>query len=222
MTYYNLNWEERELNVDQFSGDFDYQIFNSESILTFGLESSQANFYQPNNYQYIYITEGGLTFNDNTKSNHLANNVTSNDELNAMYIKNRHNIDVFNEDEYVEYGINISSKERVSRQSKFYLDKTNNLPVTDRDLVSEIDSIYNNYVLPAYPYDYELFQIATLFKAEDSFDGYVDETSPWVSWMSRPLDDVEVVLGLRYVNLDQEIDQFKLDKTNPDFLKETM
>ena len=217
LTYYNLNWEERELNVDQFSGDFDYQVLNLESNLKFGLQTSTATFYQPNNYQYIYITEGGLTFNDNTKSNHLANNVNSDDTLNAMYLKNRHEIELFDKDEFIEYGINISSKERISRQSKYYLDKTNNLPVTDRNLVGEIDSIYNNYVLPAYPYDYELFQIATLFKAEDSFDGYVDEMSPYVSWMSRPMADVEVVLGVRYVDLEQKIDQFKLDKTNPDF-----
>jgi len=217
MTYYNLNWEERELDVNQFSGDFDYQIFDMTSKLEFGVQNSTASFYQPNNYQYIYITEGGLTFNDNTKSNHLSNRVTSDDTLNAMYLKNKHEIEIFNPDEFIEYGINISSKERVSRQQKYYLDKTNNLPVTDRDLVQEIDAIYGNYVLPPYPYDYRLFQVATLFKAEDSFDGYIDETSPFISWMSRPSDDVEVVLGVRYVSLDQNIDQYKLDKTNPDF-----
>jgi hypothetical protein len=217
LTYYNLNWEQRELDVNQFSGDFDYRIFDLTSNFEFGLQNSTAEFYQPNNYQYIYITEGGITFNDNTKSNHLSNRVTSDDTLNAMYLKNKHEVDIFNPDEFIEYGINISSKERVSRQQKYYLDKTNNLPVTDRELVGEIDSIYNNYVLPAYPYDYRLFQIATLFKAEDSFDGYVDETSPYISWMSRPLDDLEVVLGVRYVNLEQNIDQYKLDKTNPDF-----
>ncbi len=156
MTYYNLNWEERELDVDQLSGDFDYQVFDMKSNLQFGFQNSTAEFYQPNNYQYIYITEGGITFNDNTKSNHLSNRVTSDDTLNAMYLKNKHEIEIFNPDEFIEYGINISSKERVSRQQKYYLDKTNNLPVTDRDLVQEIDSIYNNYVLPAYPYDYQI------------------------------------------------------------------
>jgi hypothetical protein len=217
LTYYNLNWEQRELNVDQISGDFDYEIFDLDSNLKFGLQTSTAEFYQPNNYQYIYITEGGLTFNDNTKSNHLANRVTSDDTLNAMYLKNKHDIEIFNPDEFIEYGINFSSKERVSRQQKYYLDKTNNLPVTDRDLVQEIDAIYANYVLPPYPYDYRLFQIATLFKAEDSFDAYVDEMSPYISWMSRPHEDVEMVLGVRYVDLQQDIDQFKLDVTNPDF-----
>lgn len=217
LTFYNLNWEQRALNVDQISGDFDYKLFDIDSNFNFGLQHSTAEFYQPNNYQYIYITEGDRTFIDNTKSNHLANRVTSDDTLNAVYLKNKHEIEVFNPDEYIEYGINISSKERVSRQQKYYLDKTNNLPVTDRELFSDIDTIYSNYVIPDYPYDYRLFQIATLFKAEDSFDGYVDETSPYISWMSRPGEDVEMVLGLRYVNLEQKIDQYKLDKNNPDF-----
>ena len=216
LTFYNLNWEQRALNVDQISGDFDYKLFDMDSNFNFGLQHSTAEFYQPNNYQYIYITEGDRTFIDNTKSNHLANRVTSDDTLNALYLKNKHEIEIFNSDEYIEYGINISSKERVSRQKKYYLDKTNNLPVSDRELFSDIDTIYSNYVIPAYPYDYRLFQIATLFKAEDSFDGYIDETSPYISWMSRPGEDLEMVLGLRYVNLEQKIDQYKLDKSNPD------
>jgi len=218
-TYYNLNWEERELNVDQISGDFDYRIFDLDSNLQFGFENSTAEFYQPNNYQYAYLTEGGLTFNDNALSNHLATRLESNDDLNAMYLKNRHNIEVFSKDEYIEYGVNISSKTRVSRQNKYYLDKTNNLPVSDRDLVQGIDAIYNNYVLPAYPYDYRLFLVSPLFRAADYFDGEVDETSPFVSWMSRPIEDLEVVLGARYVSLDQSIDQYVEDSDNPDSTK---
>ena len=87
------------MNVDQFSGDFDYQILQFGICLGFWVRNEYGKFYQPNNYQYIYITEGGLTFNDNSKSNHLANRVTSSDELNAMYIKNRHDLEVFNEDD---------------------------------------------------------------------------------------------------------------------------
>ncbi len=216
-TYYNLNWEERELNADQISGDFDYQFFNLDSNLKFGLENSTAEFYQPNNYKYVYVEEGGLTFNDNSVTNHVSNRVTSDDTLNAMYIKNKHNIEVFDKDESIEYGINISSKERISRQQKYVLGKKVDDPlIPDRYLVGEIDSIYNNFVLPAYPYEYRSFLIEILSKAEDSFDGYIDETSPYVSWMSRPWDDVEMVLGVRYVNLEQKIDQYKLDVTNPD------
>ncbi len=215
-TYYNLNWEEREMNVDQISGDFDYEIFNSDSNLEFGFENATAEFYQPNNYQYAYITEGGITFNDNSLSNHLANRLESNDDLSAMYLKNKHNIEIFSKDEYIEYGINISSKTRVSRQNKYYLDKQRDDLVSDRDLVQDIDGIYNSYVLPPYPYDYRIFLVSPLFKAADYFDGAVDETSPFVSWMSRPTEDIEVVLGARYVSLDQSIDQYVEDRDNLD------
>ena len=215
-TYYNLNWEEREVNVDQISGDFNYQLFNLDSNMAFGFESTTAEFYQPNNYEYVYITQGGITYNDNYLSNHKSMRITSDDQLNAMYIKNKHNIELFNKDEYIEYGINISSKERVARQQVYSLGKQGNDLVPDTYLVGEIDSIYNNFVLPAYPYDYRIFLIEALFQPEDSYDGYLDETSPYVSWMSKPVDDVEVVLGLRYVNLKQKIDQYKLDSSNPD------
>ena len=217
LTYTNLNWEERELNVDQVSGDFDYSIFNMNSNFSFGLESSTADFYQPNNYQYVYITEGGITFNDNTISNHLSNRLESKDELDALYLKNRHEIEVFSPEEYVEYGINISSKTRVSRQNKYYLSKQGNTLVTDQQLTMDIDGIYNNFVLPPYPYAYRPFLVSPLFKAADYFDGYIDETSPFVSWMGRPMEELEVVLGVRYVSLEQNIDQYKEDRDNPDF-----
>ncbi|NOR56172.1 MAG: TonB-dependent receptor plug domain-containing protein, partial [Sulfurovum sp.] len=217
LTYYNLNWEEREMDVDQFSGDFDYQVFNMDSNFRFGFEHSTAEYYQPNNYQYIYINEGGITFNDNTLGgNHLANRITSDDTLNAMYLSNKHSLSVFDEDEYIEYGINLSSKERVSRQNKYYLDKDGGSFVSDRELTMPIDSIYNNFVLPDYPYDYRPFNVQPLFKAADYYDGYVDESSPYVSWMSRPLENLEAVLGLRYVNLEQNIDQYMKDSDNPD------
>jgi outer membrane receptor protein involved in Fe transport len=214
-----LNWEERETNTDQVSGDFNYIAFNLESIFRFGFENSKANYYQPNNYQYAYITEGGKTFNDNSLTNHLANNLESNDDLQAMYLKNRHELSLFNPDEYVEYGINLSTKTRISRQNKYYLDKQGNKLVSDDQLTMDVDGIYNNFVLPPYPYDSRPFLLSTLFKAADYFDGYVDETSPYITWMSRPREDLELVLGIRYVSLEQNIDQYIEDRDNPDMTK---
>ncbi|MBT8343107.1 MAG: outer membrane beta-barrel protein, partial [Sulfurovum sp.] len=84
----------------------------------------------------------------------------------------------------------------------------------DRDLVQDIDTIYSAFVLPGYPYEYRPFLVDTRFSPADYYDGYIDETSPYLSWMSKPLEDLEVVLGLRYVNLDQTIYQYKKDSTN--------
>lgn len=215
LTMYYLDWEEREMNVNQISGDFDYQILNSDSNFEFGLQHSTAEFYQPNNYKYIYVNrEGDLPTMDTRISNNLASRVQSEDTLNAMYLKNRHELNLLNEDEYIEYGINISSKERTSQQSKFTLDKTPNSFLDDSDLVQDIDTIYSAFVLPGYPYEYRPFLVSTRFLPADYYDGYIEETSPYVSWMSRPLKDVEVVLGVRYVSLDQSIDQYKVDIEN--------
>jgi len=220
LTYYNLNWEEREMNVDQFSGDFDYEVFNMESNLKFGAQYSTAEYYQPNNYQYNYITENGITFNDNTVGGqHMSVSINSDDTLKAFYLTNKHELSLFSEGEFVEYGINVSSKERISRQDKFYLNKEGGSFVSDRQLIMPIDSIYSNYVLPAYPYDYRPFNVQPLFEAADYYDGYVDEQSPYVSWLTKPFEKLEVLLGLRYVSLSQKIDQYKEDSDNPDITK---
>ena len=44
LTYYALNWEERELNVDQFSGDFDYEVFNSGVCHGFWIPNQYGKF----------------------------------------------------------------------------------------------------------------------------------------------------------------------------------
>ncbi|MBT8348679.1 MAG: hypothetical protein HKP62_04440, partial [Sulfurovum sp.] len=215
LTMYFLDWEEREMNVDQINGDIDYEILNLKSNFKFGFEHSTAEFYQPNNYKYLYLTRDyQAPYMDTRLSNNLATRVESDDTLNAMFLNNRHELNLFNEGEYVEYGINISSKERISKQSKFTLDKTPNSFLNDRDLVQDIDTIYSAFVLPGYPYEYRPFLVDTRFSPADYYDGYIDETSPYLSWMSKPLEDLEVVLGLRYVNLDQTIYQYKKDSTN--------
>lgn len=216
LTKYYLNWEERTLNADQVSGDMDYQVFNVVSKFSFGMEKSEASYYQPNNYQYSYITEGDRTFVDNSITNHLSNRIESDDNLWAIYLKNKHIYDGFSPEDSIEYGINIYSKERVSRQNKYYLSKQGDSFVDDRDLTQDIDNIYGNYVLPAYPYDVRPFLVSTLFKAADYFDGYVDETSPYISWFTKPWEGVEIVAGVRYVDLTQKIDQYVEDRDNPD------
>ncbi|MEN8304568.1 MAG: hypothetical protein ABFQ64_10915 [Campylobacterota bacterium] len=216
LTYYFLDWEEREMNVDQISGEFDYQILNLDSKFQFGLQHSTAEFYQPNNYSYVYYTanEGEVPYMDTRITNNIANRLKSDDVLDAMYLKNRHKLNVFREDEYIEYGINMSSKERISRTTRLSLDNTNYTFLKDTDLVMDIDTLYSAFALPAYPYEYRPFILTTRFQAADYFDGYIDEKSPYVSWMSRPFEDFEVVLGLRYVNLDQTIYQYKEDFEN--------
>ncbi|MBT8343949.1 MAG: hypothetical protein KJO45_04455, partial [Sulfurovum sp.] len=217
LTIYNLDWEERELNVDQLNGEIDYLLFNSDSKFNFGLQHSTANYYQPNNYQYIYYNTDDFAYLYNRNSaNNSATRLESDDILKSLYLKNKHEIEIFNQDEYIEYGITVSSKERISRQRRFKLSTSPTSLVDDQMMIQDIDLLYWSYVIPDYPYEYRPFLLTAFNKPADAFDGYIDESSPYVSLMLRPTDQIETVFGLRYVDLTQTIDEYTTDPTNPD------
>lgn len=217
LTIYNLDWQERELNSDQISGEIVYNIFNSDSKFNFGLQHSTANYYQPNNYQYIYYNREDYAYLYNTNSGtNTALRLESEDVLKSVYLKNKHDIEIFNEDEYIEYGIAISSKERVSRQRRFRLTPSPTSVIEDQWMTQDIDTLYWLYVIPDYPYEYRPFLLTSFNKPADAYDGYIDETSPYLSLMLRPTDQIEAVFGLRYVDLTQTIDEYTTDSTNPD------
>ncbi len=209
--YYNLDWEEREMIVDQFSGDLDYLAFGLNSNLEFGLEYSTSEYYQPNNYRYIYIKElDGTVHLDHSKQNHLSNYLTSDDTMKALYLKNKHTFSLLGEDEYVEYGVNLSRKDRVARQYKYYLDKDkpDSWDIDDKQLIQPIDDFYNMFVYPQYPYNERLMNIATLFKSSGNYDGRIDETNLFLSWMIHPYQNLDVLIGVRYVNFEQKLKQY--------------
>ncbi len=215
--YYSLDWEEREMNVDQLSGDLDYVLFGLNSNFAFGLQYSTAEYYQPNNYRYIYIKDfSGAIHLDHTKQNHLSNYLESDDTLTALNLKNRHEFSLFGEGEYVEYGFTLSSKERVARQYKYYLDKDkpDSWDLDDRYMIQPIDTVYEMFVYPAYPYNERLLNVATLFRSSGNYDGYVDERDLFVSWMLKPVEKLEVLVGMRYVTLDQTLDEYLPDRQN--------
>ena len=216
LTIYNLDWEERELNTDQISGEIFYNMFNSDSKFNFGLQHSTASYYQPNNYQYIYYNTDDFAYlyNKNSGTN-TALRLESDDTLKSLYLKNKHEIEIFNKDEEVEYGISISSKERVSRQRRFRLTPSpTSFIEEDQWLTQDIDTIYWLYVIPDYPYEYRPFVLTSFNKPADAFDGYIDETSPYLSLKLRPTEQIETVFGLRYVDLTQTIDEYMTDALN--------
>lgn len=216
LTKYYLDWEERILNVDQLNGEFDYQLFDKKAKASFGLEYAEANLYQPNNYHYSYITEGGKTFVDNSISNNIANRLKSDDTLYAMYFKNEVELPMFSDEDKVEFGINMSSKERISRQNKFFLRSIGGVGVKDSDMDSDIESVYYQYVRDNIPYNERAYIVSPLFKPADYFDAEVDEFGVHGSTFMKPYENIEITAGLRYVNLSQTVYQYKEDSDNPD------
>ena len=216
LTDYFLDWEERILNVDQINGEFDYEVLNKKSKASFGLEYAEANLYQPNNFNYTYIEEQGVTHIDNTSSPHLASRLKSNDELFAMYVKNKTFIDWFSDEDTVEVGMNYSTKERISRQNKFNLRRIGSVELDDADLTADVESFYYEYVRNNIPYNERAFIVSPAFKAADYFDAEVDELGLYGSTYIKPTDKIETTIGLRFVDLSQTVYQYKLDRNNPD------
>ena len=219
---YFLDWEERILNVDQLNGSFDYEIFNKKSRAELGLEYAEANLYQPNNFNYTYIEEQGVTHIDNTSSPHLASRLKSDDKLYAMYFKNKTFIDWFSDEDSVEVGLNYSTKERISRQNKFNLRRMGSVELNDADLTSDVESFYYQYVRNDIPYDQRAFIVSPAFKAADYFDAEVDELGLYGSTYLKPTDKIETTIGLRFVDLSQTVYQYKLDRNNPDMSQRSL
>ena len=211
MSKYYLNWEERTLDVDQLNGKFDYELFGNESNIRFGLENAKAHLYQPNNYQYTFRNEG-TPFLDNKISNNIANKLESTDDLFAFYLKNKFNFELVSDADYIDIGFSSSSKERVSRQNKYFLKKVaGSAIVSDYDMTGSIESIYDEYVRPDIAYDDRSLTVGTLFKPADRYDAKIKESSTYLSTFVKPLDNFELIIGLRYVDFSQEVQQYYLD-----------
>ncbi len=216
-TNYYLDWEERILNVDQLNGEFDYELFNKKSKAEFGLEYAQANLYQPNNFNYAYIEEQGIThINNAVSAPHVANRLKSDDELYAMYAKNTISLDWLSDEDSAEFGMNYSTKDRISRQNKFNLRPMGNVDINDADLTSDIESFYYEYVRNDIPYDERGFIVSPAFKAADYFDATVNEIGLHGSLFVKPYDNIETTFGVRFVDLSQTVYQYQLDRNNPD------
>jgi hypothetical protein len=210
-TNYYLDWEERTLDVNQLNGSLAYQIFNMDSNLRFGVEYALAGLYQPNNYSYFYYNLG-TPFLFSITPNSLANNLESNDTLFAGYLANKLMINWLSDDDFIDFGISMSSKERQSKQNRYVLRK--NISSDDASLFTgDIESIYDTYVRKDIPYNNRLLVVDTFAKPSDYYDALVDELDLYVSSLVKPTDSLELIFGLRNVALTQTIYQYNEDKT---------
>jgi len=219
MTKYYLNWEERTLNVDQINGVVDYELYGNETNFRFGLESARAVLDQPNNYHYTFRNEGE-PFLDNKVSNNIANSLESDDNLLAFYLKNKFHFELLSKEDYIDVGTSVSSKERESRQKKFFLKKQGaGSIVDDQEMTGTIESIYDTYVRPDIAYEDRSLVVSQLFKPADYYDAEVDETTVYINSFLKPVRKVELLLGARYVDFSQVVYQYVEDRDNPDMSK---
>lgn len=212
--FYYLEWQERTLNIDQVTGSWNYNLL-TDMQLDFGVEWATAEMYQPGNLKYKYIdyTGTGSRYELKTQStqNLIYHNITSDDDVKSMYLKNGAELDLFSEADRLEVGLVLTQKIRESRANKFYLDSTNGT-MDPNDMYSDPDSIVDKYVTDSTAaYDDMGLVAKTLFQPSDYYDAQYDETAFYGKVLLNPLESVEVSMGLRMVSIDQTIEDYVVD-----------
>ncbi len=220
-TFYDLQWEERTLDVNQISGNFDYELFNQETNFRFGLEYATAILTQPNNYRYYYLQDSSSInrepFLSNQNSNHVAVNLESNDEQNALYLKNKFHFELLSEEDYIDIGFTANSKTRESRQNKYFLSYANTATVPVTTYTEGIDTIYDTYIRQDIDYNDRNLLLSNLTLPHDYFDAEIEESNFYLSTFLKPIENLEILFGARQVNVTQTTYEYKEDSTNPDF-----
>jgi len=198
---YDLNWEERTLDVNQISGDLSYRIFHLDNKMKFGYEKAKASLNQPGNYKYAYLRDlrfDGVELGDPYLHRYTTNaflNMTSDDDLDAFYVSNKMMIDIFSEKDFIDIGISSSFKERESRYNKFQIDQS----YGDR-LRDDIDTIYDE--------DLDRFSVNIAFRPAYWYDAEVEEKNLYVNAFLKPLEELEIMVGLRQVDFKQTVYEY--------------
>ena len=204
---YDLNWEERTLDTNQITGDFSYEISNFENLFTFGVEQATAELDQPGNYKYAYqrnLGYGGIVLGEPYLDKLSANaflSLSSKDELNAFFLKNRTITKVFSDDDYIEVGVSDSSKTRESRYSKYLMEQDK----VHTEFTDDIDTIYDKNIRQNYT---GVFDLSMSFKPADWYDAEVEESSYYINMFLKPTESIELLIGARQTDFKQTVYQY--------------
>jgi len=219
--YTYLDWSARTLKADQITGTFDYELFNKKNTFSFGAEYATATLHQPNNFLYQDIRRGETEeeyerLYYSGSQNFLGKKIESEDDVSAFYLNNKIEYGFFSDEDYMQFGLSYSSKERKSEYQRFYLSRNRGHGIDDyTDLAGgDPDGLLDEYVRNATDYDDLPFLISSLFDSSDYFDAEVTEADMFVNMFAKPYDNVEVMLGVRYVALTQTLFEYREDRND--------
>lgn len=208
--YYDLEWEERTLEADQINGDLDYEVFDKKSIFSFGYEYATAKLRQPNNFRYIYVDDDGIDQGEDAylqkTSNQEAKKLNSDDDLHAFYLKNKLFIDLFSKEDYIDFGYSNSSKKRKSKIQSFVV-KING---DETEFTDDIDTVHDEYVRPDIWFDDRRMTLENNTQAKNYFDADVDQSDYYLSAFVKPTEKLDLLLGVRHVDVEQTTTSYYL------------
>jgi outer membrane receptor protein involved in Fe transport len=203
---YNLDWNERLMDVNQISGDMKYQLFGYDNLLMFGAEWANANLNQPGNYKYAYLrdisfdgVERGDPYLDRFSPNIFLNQ-TSDDDESAFYLKNKMTLDLLSESDQIEVGVSHDTKERTYRYNKYQIDQAGGPKLTD-----DIDTIYDNNVRNQYT---GLFSVNVAFRPAYWYDAEVNKDAMFAQMLVKPIEGLDVNFGVRYIDFSQTVYEY--------------
>lgn len=214
LIYNYLDWDERTVNADQITGEFNYELFNHKNTFEMGAEHVTAILNQPNNFFYAdKIRDDGDTVIMSGSTNFLSKKLYSEDTVLAFFMKNKTEYDLFSDEDYFQLGVNYSSKERKSEYQKFYL--SNSGSTVDQYSIpgGDIEAMLDEYVRGDISYADRAFLISSLFDPADYFDADVEESNLHFNMFTKPHDQIDVTFGLRYVDLTQSVFQYQEDNS---------
>ncbi len=218
--YYTfLDWSERTLTTDQLSGDLDYELFNIKNTLNFGVEHASARFNQPNNILMQDVRVGATPAEYERRyfaggQNFLSQKILSEDNVFALNVDNKIEYELFSDEDYVQVGLSYSNKDRISQNQRFFLDRKGGSSIPDyTDLPGgNPEHLLDIFVRNETNYDNLPFVIASLFDSSDFFDAEILETDAFINTFVKPYDNLEVMTGVRYVNLAQNLFEYIEDR----------
>ncbi|MDD3060299.1 MAG: hypothetical protein PHW94_05095, partial [Sulfurimonas sp.] len=204
---YDLNWEERTLDIDQVNGDLKYAIADVDNLFSFGGEHAIADLNQPNNVRYTYIRSTtfdlvpyGDPYLDRYQPTNFLN-LTSTDDMDAGYLKNKTMLNIFSEDDYLEIGFNASEKTRESRYNKYLMNQSS----SSGQLTDDIDTIYDEHIRQIFD---DTFNLSISFQPAYWYDAEVKESAEYANVLIKPIEEIELLIGAKNVHFDQTVYQY--------------
>ena len=194
-----LEWQERELDVNQFTGGFDYKIVVPNRF-DFGLEFATATEFVPNDVTYSYLkrrNSDDYQFARRQSSLDYLHRSTDDEVLN-FNLKNKIEIPLLSQKDYLEIGYVNQDKSRQSRIAKLRMQSTFN----NDDIASGPINGVIGYEDP----DRLDFDITSQVK--ENFDASLDQSAYFAKAFLAPTEELSLTLGLRNVTLNQTINQF--------------
>ncbi|WP_345975011.1 TonB-dependent receptor [Sulfurimonas sp. HSL3-7] len=196
-----LEWQERELDINQINGGLSYDLL-TDNRFDFGYEFATASEDVPNdvvyNYKKVFASQP-YVFQPN-QSKLTYNNRTTEDEVTNFFLKNKTDIPLLSDEDYLELGYVQEKKERVGNRRELTIQSS----ITDADVISgPIGGIID------YGTGDELDYSITS-QPKDQYNASLDRKAFYLKGMLKPMEDLDLTFGVRHVDLTQTVRQYEV------------